>query len=179
MAPRGAHAEARPFDLRLRTDSAAGLMVVHGSPRSTREGFHLDLADAETSEIIGSETASVVVCAHTHKAGGRRVQGRRIVNVGSVGAPFNRDPRAQYGLFELATDGTWAVRLKAVEYDRTMALRAFSSSGYLDAGVAAHIFRCELDLATSRLYAFERWSEQSGRAKDLAAWRDFDADSAS
>ncbi len=162
-----------PFDARLELDGAPAVRVVHASPRSTREGVHRHLSDHDLEQILAGAPEPLVVCAHTHKPLDRRLGSRRVVNVGSVGVPFNGDPRAQYGLFTYSAGGSWHVELKQVEYDRAAVTSAFAASGYLAAGTAARIFLHEYRSAKSILYRFERWAEGSGRAKNNASWDAF------
>lgn len=164
-----------PFEARLQLDRAPAIRVVHASPRSTREGIHRHIADSDLELILGEAPETLVVCAHTHKPLDRRVGNRRVVNVGSVGVPFNGDPRAQYGIFTWSGRGSWNVELRRVEYDRAPVVHAFAASGYLSAGTAARIFLHEYRSARSHLYRFERWAESSGLPKDDDSWETFRA----
>lgn len=164
--------ESLPFELRIAIDGAPPILVVHASPRSNREGIHPWLSDAEIEEICGSVREQVMLCGHTHKSLDRRVDGCRIVNAGAVGIPFNGDPRAQYALLTLQR-GDWQVDLRGVEYDRESVREAFTTRGYLDSGVAAHVFLHEFERSRSELYHFEQWLEAGGYAPDLASWRQY------
>jgi hypothetical protein len=89
----------------------------HASPRSDVDGFGPGPGDGG-AELLEGRTPGLLVVGHTH------VQMRRdvvrpdggvttVVNPGSVGLPFDGDPRAAYGL--LHDDGT--VELRRVAYD--------------------------------------------------------------
>jgi hypothetical protein len=60
---------------------------------------------------------------------------RIALNPGSVGAPINGDPRAQYGLLTWQGD-RWQAGLRAVAYDVAQARAAYHQSGVLEAGGA-------------------------------------------
>jgi hypothetical protein len=90
-----------------------------------------------------------------------------------VGAPFNRDPRAQYLIVTLE-DGQWRWEFRAVEYDRDAALAAYESSGYRDeGGLSAEIFRQELLYARALYAPYWMWTETRDIAKRWDTWREF------
>jgi diadenosine tetraphosphatase ApaH/serine/threonine PP2A family protein phosphatase len=66
----------------------------------------------------------VVVCGHTHVQFDRRVAGRRLVNAGSVGMPYEREPGAYWAL--LGPD----VELRRTEYDLEAAAEAIRATGF-------------------------------------------------
>jgi predicted phosphodiesterase len=90
-----------------------GVLYCHGSPVSDMRSFLPEPADDEAELLLGVE-ARRLVFGHTHLAF-RRVAagGIELVNPGSVGMPFDGDPRAAYAL--VSHDG--AVQHRRVEYD--------------------------------------------------------------
>ena len=79
-------------------------------------------------------------------------------------------PRAQYLLLREAGN-SWRPEFRAVPYDRTAALNAFETSGYLEAGgLSARIFYEELRLARPLYMGFWEWTETQGRPKDWESW---------
>ena len=90
---------------------AQEVRLVHGSPRSNNEGIGPWTADEELEEHLRSIEESVLVCGHTHRPLTRRLGPGLVVNVGSVGLPFNRDRRAQYTLLH-RTGTRWEVELR-------------------------------------------------------------------
>lgn len=149
------------------------LLVAHGSPRHYREGYGAYLEDAVFAEIIAAFPADVYIGSHTHRPFEHRVSGTLILNTGAVGAPFNGDPRAQYLLLH-PDRGSWRPEFRAVPYDRTAALGAFETSGYLEeGGLSARIFYEELRLARPLYMLFWGWAEEKGRDKDWPSWELF------
>jgi hypothetical protein len=63
---------------------------------------------------------------------GSGIRTRRILNGGSVGLPYNGDPRAQYLLLD-GCAGDWQPAFRAVEYDHEPLRAAFYTSGMMDA----------------------------------------------
>jgi diadenosine tetraphosphatase ApaH/serine/threonine PP2A family protein phosphatase len=64
-----------------------------------------------------------VVCGHTHRQFDRRIDGRRVVNAGAVGLPYQGRAGAFWAL--LGPD----VELRCTDYDIDDALRAFRAGG--------------------------------------------------
>jgi hypothetical protein len=56
----------------------------------------------------------------------------RVFNGGSVGLPYNGDPRAHYLILDLK-QGVWEPHFRRVPFDRTGLREAFASSGMLAA----------------------------------------------
>jgi predicted phosphodiesterase len=110
----------------------AWLHVTHGTMAGNRDGITPKTTD---ESLIGKlpEDVSLFVSGHTHRAHQRHTQGMDVVNVGSVGSPFDGDVRASYGRFTWQ-GGRWRTELVRVPYDRERAERAFEDSGFLDEG---------------------------------------------
>lgn len=157
--------EALPFSIQR-----PGLEVVHGTPMSNRHGIGSWTDDSTLRRHVAGLDANLLVCAHTHRPLIRTVDDTTVVNIGSVGLPFNRDPRAQYGLFTSSEgalqgahqDGAWQVELRQVDYDRQLIFDVYRRSGFLEAGgVTARLLHMELEHATPILVPFLSWAEAS------------------
>lgn len=157
-----------PFSL-----SRPGLEVVHGSPTSNREGIGPWTDDATLNQHTAGLEAQVLVCAHTHRPLVKHVDDTTVVNVGSVGLPFNRDPRAQYGLFTHSAGG-WEVELRQVDYDRQEIFDIYRQSGFSAAGgVTATLLAMELEHATPILVPFLSWADARGTPPHSEHLKDF------
>jgi diadenosine tetraphosphatase ApaH/serine/threonine PP2A family protein phosphatase len=89
----------------------------HASPLNDMESFGIEPSDDEDRLIDGVKSQRIVF-GHTHVQFTRtRDDGVELVNPGSVGIPFDGDPRAAYAL--LAEDG--ALELRRVAYDHEAA----------------------------------------------------------
>lgn len=98
-----------PFEVRL--DDA---LFVHGSPASDEESFVPEPGDDDERMLGGVSTARRVVFGHFHLQFTRPGPGGvELVGPGSVGMPFDGDPRAAYALIH--DDGR--VEPRRVEYD--------------------------------------------------------------
>jgi diadenosine tetraphosphatase ApaH/serine/threonine PP2A family protein phosphatase len=104
------------------------LVLLHASPGNL---WRAPLPDAEDSELVATyETCSAerVVYGHIHRPYVRRVGALTVANSGSVGSPFDADPRASY----LLVDGP-NVDVVRVEYDIAREISLLLCSGYPDA----------------------------------------------
>ena len=166
---------AAPLTHRLDVPGAPRVVISHGSPRDYREGYGRHLTERAIAEIAHENSAGVLVGSHTHRPLRRTSGCVQVYNTGAVGTPFNGDPRAQYLVLTLER-GRWSAEFRAVPYAREAALAAFHGTGFLDeGGVSAHIFHAELRYARPFLVPFLRWTGETGRDRDVPAWRAFRA----
>jgi putative phosphoesterase len=104
------------------------LLAVHGSPRCDEEGLTLQTEASEFEQMKLDPRIAIIVCGHTHIPMDRRVGHLRVVNAGSVGIPFDGDPRASYALIStepLESGGPIQVEIRA---SRTMWKRQSGTS---------------------------------------------------
>jgi putative phosphoesterase len=104
--------EAFPFLRSLRlTESIGRVLFCHATPRNDEEIFTRVSPEESWRQALDGVDADVVVCGHTHVQFDRRIGGVRLVNAGSVGMPYEREPGAYWALL----DGT-DVELRRTEY---------------------------------------------------------------
>ncbi|MFQ5400410.1 MAG: metallophosphoesterase family protein [Anaerolineae bacterium] len=129
--------------------------VRHGSMQGNRDGIYVKSSDEQLFRQINPPPA-VFVTAHTHMPLLRHWQNTLIVNVGSVGAPFDCDNRASYGQFTWSKKGGWQAEIVRVPFDYTRTERDFAESGFLEeAGPLAQLMLLELRRAGGLIY---RWA---------------------
>jgi putative phosphoesterase len=88
------------------------VLFCHGAPGSDMESFLPEPSDHD-GELLAGIGARHVVFGHTHLPVDREQDGVHLVNPGSVGLPFDGDPRASWAL--LHDDGH--VERRRVAYD--------------------------------------------------------------
>lgn len=122
-----------------------GTLYCHGSPISDVRSFTpVGLVSGEDDELLGEARERRIVFGHTHLQFSRLSRaGVELVNPGSVGMPFDGDPRAAYGL--LHDDGRLEPR--RVGYDH----RASAAAMRRRFGDAAWARRSETRLSSARL----------------------------
>jgi predicted phosphodiesterase len=102
------------------------LSVVHAAPGDLWRAPMPDADDGALMAIYG-DMRPAVAYGHIHRPYIRRVRDLTVVNCGSVGLPWDGDPRASYLLVE---DG--GLQIVRVEYDVEGEARALGSSGHPD-----------------------------------------------
>lgn len=109
-----------PFEHRL-----DDLLVVHATPWSISDVVPQGADDATMRRMLAEGRAAAVVYGHIHLGWiGQPAGGGLVVNTGSVGFPFDGDPRASYALLERGTSG-WTAVLRRVAYDVEAAAASF------------------------------------------------------
>lgn len=130
--------------------------VMHGSMRNNRDGIYAESSDEELWKQIAPVPA-VFVTAHTHRPMIRRFNDALVVNVGSVGSPFDGDSRASYGRFRWTRAG-WQAEIVRLPYDRAQTERDYVESGFLtEAGPLARLMLVELRRAGGLVH---RWAKR-------------------
>ena len=71
-----------------------GVLYCHGSPRSDEEIITQITPPERLAPMLEGVTAELVVCGHTHHQFELAHDGRRVVNAGSVGLPYQGDAAA-------------------------------------------------------------------------------------
>jgi predicted phosphodiesterase len=112
------------------------LVLVHASPGDLWRAPRADAEDAELSATYGPCDARLVVYGHIHRPYVRSLDGLIVANSGSVGSPFDGDPRASYLL--VSSGQAQVVR---VEYDIERESAAVLGSNYPDAQRIAEMQR--------------------------------------
>lgn len=115
-----------------------GIAVVHAQPGDCWRAAAADAPDGELDEIYASLGEPVVVYGHTHLPCVRRLSGavKVIANAGSVGLPYDGDPRASYVLLD---DGEPSIR--RVEYAVERELGRLTGCGLPGAAWTAKMLR--------------------------------------
>jgi len=106
------------------------VIFVHGSPRKLNEYLYEDVPDTDIIPMLQEADAGVLVCGHTHLPYHRVIDGRHVINAGSVGRPKHGDPQAVYALIEIRSD--IRVNFIKIPYDHESAARAVEKAGLPD-----------------------------------------------
>jgi putative phosphoesterase len=109
--------------VRVEADGLGPVLFCHGSPRSDEEIITVVTPDERLLPMLDGLAEEVVVCGHTHHQFDRRVSGRRVINAGSVGRPYEDDPAAYW---------LWlgpGAELRRTDYDIGAAVERLRASG--------------------------------------------------
>jgi putative phosphoesterase len=99
-----------PLELQL---GGRRILLCHGAPWDNDFYVYPD-APVEVLERCAHSRADIVILGHTHYPMVRAVHGTQVVNPGSVGQPRNRQPGAQWALYNCETN---ELTLKREDYD--------------------------------------------------------------
>jgi putative phosphoesterase len=116
--------EALPPLVRLEVDGLGEVLFCHATPASDEERVTVFTPPERLERILAGADASLVVAGHTHRQFDLRAGGKRMVNAGSVGRPYEHHPGAYW--LRLGPD----VRLMRTVYDTEAAAAAFRALGY-------------------------------------------------
>lgn len=129
------------------------LLAVHGSPRSDEENIDPDTPEVELKRMLRDGLAyNLLLCAHTHVPLDRIVAEKRVVNVGSVGLPFDGDPRASYALIHLVPGGEYRVEFRRVAYEVEAVVNELVAVAHPAAEVQAYNLRTARRLDPQLIY---------------------------
>ena len=143
-----------PAQARLETP-AGEVFMTHGTLLGSRDGIYPHTTEDELRAKVRLRSA-VFAVGHTHRPLTRTCWGCLVINAGSIGLPFDGDPRAAYARLELTGAGA-CVRIVRLAYDRAAAERDFALSGFLDgSGPIGRIILNEFRTARGRLAAWTR-----------------------
>lgn len=144
------------------------VLIAHGTPQVNNDGVFNKTTDDELRQMLGENAPILFVGAHTHVALMRSVDATLVVNVGSVGLPFNGDARAQFGVFTWEKNA-WKAELKQLEYDREKTYRAFETGGFLkNGGPLARVILREVESARPHLGPWVRAFAESVRGGKMS-----------
>ena len=169
-----AYIRALPREYIVCVPTLPAMRIVHGSMRALNDALGFWMNDAELLAAVEGAPEPIVISAHSHRTFERRVGERWMLNSGSVGAPFNGDPGAQYLVMTAHShnNGQWESEFRSVPYDRGAVYAAWRHSGELERSMAARVFMYEVETATFHLGSYTRYCE--GRGLELNARASFE-----
>ena len=115
-----------PEQLVLEIEGLGEVLFCHGTPRSDEEIITAITPELHLKEVLAGVKQRVIVCGHTHMQYDRHLDGKEVVNAGSVGMPFE-EPGAYW--LELGPQ----IVLRRTSYDLQQAAAAVRASGYPEA----------------------------------------------
>ncbi|CRK81270.1 metallophosphoesterase family protein [Neobacillus massiliamazoniensis] len=132
--------ESLPTQLQVNVD---GIEIVsfHATPDSL---FDVVLPNAEDekieSRLMKPADANIYVYAHIHKPYIRYINGKVIMNIGSVGLPFDGLTKASYGLIEIE-NGNYRTSIERVSFDLEKVIHAYQKVNYPNAEMMIEIIK--------------------------------------
>jgi diadenosine tetraphosphatase ApaH/serine/threonine PP2A family protein phosphatase len=122
-----------PLTQVLELEGFGTTLFCHATPRRDDETFTERSPHERIAEILADVGESVIVCGHTHMQFDLFLAGRRIINAGSVGQPYEGHAGAYWVLL-----GEGSLELPRTAYDYAKARKVIEESGFpfADAHVA-------------------------------------------
>jgi putative phosphoesterase len=80
------------------TQRIGEVLFCHATPRNDLDIFTERTPEEQIAPLFAGTDASVVVCGHTHMQFERTIAGKRVINSGSVGLPYEDGPGAYWML---------------------------------------------------------------------------------
>lgn len=120
-----------------------GLALLHATPQSCWRAPGAEASEGDLESCYGSLRTPVIAFGHTHVPMIRNLSGhsKLLINAGSVGLPYDGDPKASYLLLDGLTP-----TIRRVEYDVDRELRALSACGLPGADWTARMLRTSFPL---------------------------------
>lgn len=97
------------------------LRLTHGSPRHIRDYVRPSWPDAMVAELLAAIDEDILLTGHTHIPLIRQVQGKWLLNPGSVGFPKDGNPLAAYLILALGEEVQPTIRRVPYDLERTIA----------------------------------------------------------
>lgn len=151
LGPAVDHLATMPFQVSFAGPDGREVRVVHASMAGTGTGIFPKTTAAELRARIAPPPA-VLCVGHTHYPLIREIDDTLVINVGSVGMPFDADRRAAYGRLTW-TKGQWRPEIVRLDYAHDRVEADFYESGFVDeAGPLTKIMLVEFRQARSHLH---------------------------
>lgn len=129
-----------PYDLAFQQDGIS-LYGFHALPDSL---FEVVLPDEEERmverKIITKMNADIYLYGHIHKSYIRNINGKTLINLGSVGLPFDGIKKASYAIVEV-NDGNFSTSIERVDYDTEKVIEKYKEVDYPNKEMMEKIIR--------------------------------------
>lgn len=110
----------------------------HATPNSLFEVVPPSASDETLMEKLVATKADLYIYAHIHKPYIRFINGKCIINIGSVGLPFDGVSKASYAIIEI-NDGSIQTSNVRVSYDVGKVIEQYKKVGYPNAEMMSNI----------------------------------------
>ncbi|MGO1820368.1 MAG: metallophosphoesterase family protein, partial [Senegalia sp. (in: firmicutes)] len=108
------------------------IRVVHGSTDDVYEHLYPYKED-RLVEILNKIDEKVLICGHTHEQWSKVINGKLVLNPGSVGVHFNKESSAEFSILSWSNN-EWTVQHKKIKYDIEKLEKDFLMKGLYEKG---------------------------------------------
>jgi putative phosphoesterase len=129
-----------PLEMNLIMDGIS-IHVFHATPESLFENVFPGVDDdLLKSKLMSSKDAQIYMYGHIHKPYVKYINGKIIMNTGSVGLPFDGLAMASYAVVEIV-DGNITTSIERVSYNIEMVAEQYRKANYPNADTMIKIIR--------------------------------------
>jgi len=117
------------------------IFAFHATPNSLFEVIPQNVEDSLLHEkVLSKKDATIYLYAHIHKPYIRYINGRVIMNIGSVGLPFDGVTKASYGVITI-NENEFSTSIERVGYDIEKVLKQYREVGYPNADMMIQVLK--------------------------------------
>ncbi|HLJ59168.1 MAG TPA: metallophosphoesterase family protein [bacterium] len=124
-----AYLRVLPMSHRIEPAGGPPLVIVHATPTSTMVSVNPDAPAEMLADMLAQAQTRALAYGHIHKAYVREVGDAVVVNVGSVGLPFDGVAKPAWAMLTLR-DGRWQGEIVRVPYDTEAVARDLLQSDH-------------------------------------------------
>lgn len=107
-----------PLEYRTTLPDGTRVLCVHASPGADDgSGIHLNLGEEAAAILVRGVQEDLICVGHTHRPFSLSIEGKRVINPGSVSLPVGEDVRACYAIIDAHANG-YDVNFFRAEYDQ-------------------------------------------------------------
>lgn len=164
-----------PDSISLRFPDAPPVRMVHGIPDNPWVAIFPITPPDEVSDYLRGMEENTLIAAHSHIALDMRVNGKHIINPGSVGVPLDGKFSASYAILDGDESG-WRAQIRRVPFDYDRLYDAFEQQQFVARyGPIAELVIEEYRTARIQVYAFNLWlaEQHPGAAPTMALVDEF------
>lgn len=93
------------------------ILCVHGSPISNTDILDSSKTDEEIKDMIKNVEEDIILAGHSHQNFLKYIDNKTIINVGSVGLPFDGIPKASFVVLDIKNNKDVGIEFKRIDYD--------------------------------------------------------------
>jgi putative phosphoesterase len=132
--------EQLPVELHL-TVEGVKIHAFHATPDSLFEIVMPGADDGTLKEkLMSAADVDVYICAHIHKPFIRYFEGKTLLNIGSVGLPFDGMTKSSYAIVEVSA-GRISTSIERVPFDSEEVIRRYEEGQYPNTEMMARVLR--------------------------------------
>ncbi|WP_368657197.1 metallophosphoesterase [Metabacillus halosaccharovorans] len=129
-----------PTELHL-NEHGIEIFAFHATPTSLFEVIPQNAEDSLLHEkVLSKKDATIYLYAHIHKPYIRYINSRVIMNIGSVGLPFDGVTKASYGIITIDESG-FSTSIERVDYDTEKVMKHYREVGYPNADMMIQVLK--------------------------------------